>query len=230
MRIGIIGAGHVGGTLARRLAALGHEIFVANSREPGTLVALGRETGAMPVTAHEAAHRGEIVIVSVPMKSIRELPRDLFRGVADDVLVVETCNYYPQERDGRIDEIENGMPESAYVESHLGRSVVKAFNTIRAEYLMTKGRPRGDPRRIAMPMAGDDRKAKERIGRLIDELGFDAIDVGGLDESWRQQPGTGVYTADLDASAARRALADEQPGRKADFAFDGKARPLDFAA
>lgn len=205
MKIGIIGAGQIGGTLTRRLSALGHEVFVANSRGPATLAALAAETGASAVSVAQAARAGEVVVVTVPEVNVRNLPNDLFSGVPDDVVVVDTGNYYPR-RDGRIDEIEGGMTESRWVAHQLGRPVVKAFNTIRARHLLEFGRPAGSRGRIALPVAGDDDRAKAIVLGLINELGFDGVDAGGLDESWRQQPGTPVYGADLDADGARAAL------------------------
>src|SRR5262249_15558668 len=130
MRIGIIGAGQIGSTLTRRLAALGHEVFVANSRGPQTLAELAAETRATAVSATQAARAGELVVVAIPEKNIRTLPKDLFAGVPDDVVVVDTGNYFPA-RDGHIDDIETGMTESGWVERQLGRPVVKAFNNIR---------------------------------------------------------------------------------------------------
>lgn len=217
MKIGIIGAGQIGGTLTRRLRALGHEVYVANSRGPETLAGLAAETGAHAVTAKEAARSGEVVVVTIPQANIRKLPKDLFEGVPDSVVVVDTGNYYPRQRDGRIEEIEAGMPESRWVEGQLGRPVVKAFNNIYARHLMERGQPKGTPGRIALPVAGDDQRAKQVVMRLIDELGFDSVDAGGLDESWRQQPGTPVYTADLDAQGVRRALAEAGRERKPEF-------------
>jgi hypothetical protein len=213
MKIGIIGAGQIGGTLTRRLSALGHWVFVANSRGPATLADLAAETGATAVSAREAARSGEVVVVTIPEAKVRDLPRDLFAGVPDDVVVVDTGNYYPQQRDGRIDDIEAGVPDSRWVERQLGRPVIKAFNNIYARHLMDLGRPAGTPERIALPVAGDDAAAKAIVLGLIDELGFDGVDAGGLDESWRQQPGTPVYAADLDADGARRALAEAKPER-----------------
>src|SRR5687767_5262826 len=119
MRIGIIGAGNIGGTLARRLIALGHDVSIANSRGPETLAGLAKETGAKPVTAREAARAGEVVIVTIPQKNVARLPGDLFDGVPSDVVVVDTNNYYPQQRDGRIDAIENGSTESRWVSDTL---------------------------------------------------------------------------------------------------------------
>src|SRR5579872_5492616 len=126
MNIGIIGAGHIGGTLVRRFSALGHKVFVANSRGPDTLAALASETGATPVSIEEAAHSGEVVVVTIPLKNISQLPPNLFKQAAKDATVIDTCNYYPQQRDGRINTIENGMPESRYVEQQLKHPVIKA--------------------------------------------------------------------------------------------------------
>ena len=217
MKIGIIGAGQIGGTLARRFAALGHDVSIANSRGPATLAALAKETGARAVTVADAARAGDVVIVTIPMKNIPTLPRDLFTGVPDDVVVVDTGNYYPQERDGRIEPIENGTTESRWVAGHLGRPVVKAFNNIYARHLLERGRPRGAPGRIALPVAGDDPRAKAVVIRLLDELGFDGVDAGSLDQSWRQQPATPVYGTDFDAAGVRRALEGARPERTPAF-------------
>jgi predicted dinucleotide-binding enzyme len=216
MKIGIIGAGHIGGTLTRRLTALGHQVSVANSRGPQTLTDLAEETGATPVTSSEAARGNDLVIIAIPEGRVPELPADLFAGVPDDVVVVETGNYYPQ-RDGRIAGIEEGMPESRWVANQVGRPVIKAFNNIYARDLLEAGKPAGAPGRIALPVAGDDDAAKGLVLRLIDELGFDAVDAGGLDESWRQQPGTPVYATNLDAAGVRRALSEASPERPAEF-------------
>jgi len=206
MKIGIIGAGQIGGTLTRRLTALGHKVFVANSRGPESLRNLANETGATPVSVNEAARNGEIVIVTIPEKNIANLPRDLFKGVPDSVVLIDTGNYYPQNRDGRIEGIEQGETESRWVSQQLGRPVIKAFNTIRADHLLRLGRPKGSPDRIALPVAGDDSEAKGMVIKLLDDLGFDAVDAGGLDDSWKFQPGTPVYGADLNAERAKVAL------------------------
>ncbi|HWR53579.1 MAG TPA: NAD(P)-binding domain-containing protein [Bryobacteraceae bacterium] len=228
MKIGIIGAGQIGGTLTRRLTALGHQVFVANSRGPQTLADLAKETGATAVTVPEAARAGEIVVVTIPEANVPKLPKGLFSGVPDNVVVVDTGNYYPRQRDGRIDEIEAGMTESQWVARQLGRPVVKAFNNIYARHLMERGRPAGSPGRIALPVAGDDYAPKSVVLRLIDELGFDGVDAGTLDESWRQQPGTPVYTADLDAEGVRRALAEARRERTPEFTATPNS-PGDFA-
>ncbi|HEX8760784.1 MAG TPA: NADPH-dependent F420 reductase [Pseudonocardiaceae bacterium] len=212
MKIGIIGAGNIGGTLTRRLAALGHEVSVANSRGPETLRELAAETGATAVSVTDAARDKDVVVVTIPEKNIPDLPDDLFAG-AGDAVVVDTGNYYPQQRDGRIDAIEEGMVESRWVAQQLGRPVIKAFNNIYADHLRDNGHPAGTPGRIALPVAGDDERAKAVVMQLIDELGFDAVDAGSLDQSWRQQPGTPVYTTDLDTDGVRRALSQASPQR-----------------
>ena len=213
MKIGIIGAGQIGGTLTRRLSQLGHEVLVANSRGPSSITALAKETGAKAVTVQEAARAGNVVIVSIPEAKIRNLPTNLFEGVPGDVVVIDTGNYYPRERDGRIDEIEIGMPESRWVEKQLGRSVVKAFNTMNYKHLLELGRSAGAPGRLALPVAGDDARAKQVVLQLLNELGFDGVDDGGLDDSWRQQPGTPVYDKKLDSVGVRHALAEARKDR-----------------
>jgi predicted dinucleotide-binding enzyme len=228
MKIGIIGSGNIGGTLTRLLRRLGHQVFVANSHGPETLADLAAETGAKPVTVEQAARSGELVIVTIPERRITDLPAGLFQGVPDDVVVIDTGNYYPQQRDGRIDGIEAGMPESRWVERQLGRPVIKAFNNIYAGSLLRRGLPKGTPGRIALPVSGDDARAKELVLRLIDDLGFDGVDAGGLDESWRQQPGTPVYTKDFDAERVRRALAQATEERKPEWRATDES-PGDYA-
>jgi predicted dinucleotide-binding enzyme len=225
MNIGIIGAGHIGGTLTRRLTALGHTVFVANSRGPETLAALAAETGAKPVSVQEAARNGEVVVVTIPMKNIPKLPRGLFDGVPDSVVVIDTCNYYPQQRDGRIGAIEDGLQESRWVQQQLGRPVIKAFNNIYAQHLLERGKPAGTPGRIALPVAGDDQRAKAVVLQLVDELGFDGVDAGGLNESWRQQPGTPVYAQDYDAAGVQRALKQASQERTPEWRATGTGLP-----
>lgn len=206
MKIGIIGAGMIGGTLARRLASLGHEVVIANSRGPDTLRELAADAGATAVTVAEAAHGGEIVIVTIPQRAVADLPKDLFAGVPADVVVIDTGNYYPS-RDGSIPALVEGQPESAWVAEHLGRPVIKAFNNIYFKSLLEKGTAKGTTGRIALPVAGDPPDARAQVLRLVDELGFDPIDAGSIEESWRQQPGTPCYTKDLEAPQLKEALA-----------------------
>lgn len=213
MKIGIIGAGNIGGNLTRRLTDLGHEVRVANSRGPETLADLATETGATPVPVTEAAKDAQVVIVTIPEKNIPQLPADVLDGAAPGAAVIDTGNYYPKERDGQIAGIENGLTESRWVEQQIGHPVIKVFNGIYARSLLTKARPAGAEDRIALPVAGDDQAAKSVVLNLVDELGFDPVDAGGLDESWRQQPGTPVYGAELDAQGVRDALAKASPER-----------------
>jgi len=217
MKIGIIGAGNIGGNLTRRFTAAGHDVAVANSRGPQTLADLAVETGARAVAVEEAADGAELVVVTIPEKNVPTLPKGVLDGAAAGAVVVDTGNYYPQQRDGRIDAIEDGTPESVWVSEQLGQPVVKAFNNIFAQHLLDRGQPAGTPGRVALPVAGDDDSAKRKVIALMGEIGFDGIDAGSLAESWRQQPGTPVYTADLDADAVRKALAEASPERPADF-------------
>lgn len=229
MNIGIIGAGNIGGNLTRRFTAVGHQVFVANSRGPDTLKDLATETGATPVTVEHAAHSGDVVVVTIPEGHVPDLPAELFAGVPASVVVIDTGNYYPRERDGRIEPIEAGLPESRWVETQLHRPVIKAFNNIYAEHLLKFGKPAGTPGRFALPVAGDDPKAKAVVMRLVDEIGFDPVDAGGLDDSWRQQPGSPVYGPDLDVQGVRDALA--RASKKRTPQFTGSAQsPGSFEA
>jgi predicted dinucleotide-binding enzyme len=217
MRIGVIGVGNIGGTLARRLARLGHQVSIASSRGPESLTALAAEIGATPVSVVDAANAGEIVIISIPMKAVADLPRELFANVPSSVVVIDTGNYYPEFRDGRIAAIDRGMLESQWVAQQIGRPVIKAFNNILAKSLLEKGAPRGTTGRIALSVAGDSLDARATVLRLVDDLGFDPVDGGDLDNSWRQQPGTPAYCRDLDAPALQRALAEADRSRIAEY-------------
>jgi predicted dinucleotide-binding enzyme len=216
MRIGIIGAGNIGGTLTRRLTSLGHDVSVANSRGPETLAELAENTGATPATPDDAVRGAELVVVTIPMKAIPQLDGRMLDARADGAPIVDTGNYYPG-RDSRIAEIEDGTPESVWVSGQLSQPVIKAFNNIYAEHLLTLGKPAGSEARIALPVAGDNAQAKGKVMRLVDELGFDPVDAGPLEESWRQQPGSPCYAADLDADGLREALAAASPERPAEF-------------
>ena len=200
MNIGIIGAGYIGSTLAELLTRLGHTVAIANSRGPETLKAVAAKTGATPVTAHEAARSGEIVVVTIPLKNIPDLPKDLFEGVGEDVVVIDTSNYYPLLRDGRMAQFDGELTESEWVQQQLGRPVVKVFNNIMFSSLGSAGRPAGTPGRVGLPVAGDNAGDKQRVMALVNELGFEPVDGGSLHESWRQQPGTPVYCLDLPAA------------------------------
>jgi len=224
MRIGVIGSGSMGGTLARHLAQLGHRISIANSRGPESLIALAAEIGATPVSVVDAPKAAEIVIIAIPTKAVMDLPRGLFADVADGVAVIDTGNYHPELRDGRIDAIDRGMLDSQWVAQQIGCPVIKAFNNIFAKSLLEKGVPRGTKGRIALPVAGDSADAKAAVLRLVDDLGFDPVDGGDLDNSWRQQPGTRAYCRDLEAVPLRRALAEADRSRIAEQRAEEEAR------
>jgi predicted dinucleotide-binding enzyme len=197
MRIGIIGAGHIGGTLAGLFVMAGHEVAISNSRSPETLDALVGELGerARATTPEDAARYGEIVVVSIPFGRYREVP---IEGMAGKI-VIDTNNYYPQ-RDGHFAELDTDRTTSSeLLQAHLpGARVVKAFNAIRSDHLRDMGKASGASDRIAIPISGDDRSAKDTVAKLIDQIGFDAVDVGSLAQGGRRhQPGTPVYAADL---------------------------------
>lgn len=207
VKIAIIGAGNIGGNLTRRLAHLGHDVAVANSRGPATLSELASTTGARACDVSDVALDAQVVIVSIPEKNVPELPVGFLDGARPGVVVVDTGNYYPQQRDGRIAEIEEGMTESRWVATRIGVPVVKAFNGIYAANIIERARPAGDPERIALPVAGDEAEAKRLVMELVEGLGFDAVDAGSIDESWRQEPGSPVYGVTTDANGVRLALA-----------------------
>jgi len=223
MRVGIIGAGSMGGTLARHLARLRHQVSIANSRGPESLAALAAEVVATPVSVVDAVNTGDIVILAIPTKAVADLPRELFANVPKSVVVIDIGNYHPELRDGRIDAIERGMLDSQWVARQIGRPVIKAFNNILAKSLLEKGVPRGTPGRIALPVAGDPLDARAVVLRLVDDLGFDPVDGGDLDQSWRQQTGTPAYCRDLGPAALRRALAEADRSRIAEYRAEREA-------
>lgn len=199
MRIGIIGAGHIGGNLAQLLVRQGHQVLIANSRGPRTLAEVAQRTGTTPVDVADAPRDADVVIVTVPLRAVAELPKGLLDSAAPGVVVIDTNNYYPQ-RDGQIGPLDDGMTSARWVGEQLGHPVVKVFNNIVAQELLDRPTPPGTEGRRALPVAGDDQRAKAVVLELVDEIGFDAVDVGGLDESWRYQPGTPAYGPDVDAA------------------------------
>jgi hypothetical protein len=209
MNIAVVGAGKIGGTLVRQLSSAGHRISVANRRGPQHLANLATETGAQAATLADVAADARVVIISVPLAGIPELLGAGLRLPADAV-VIDTSNYVPHPRDGRIDELDNGAVESRWTERHLDHPIVKAFNTITAASLRDKPVPAGGPGRVALPIAGDDPTAKTVVIALAEQIGFAGVDAGRLDESWRQEPGTPVYTTDLGEDAIPTALASAE--------------------
>jgi len=206
LKIGIIGAGNIGGTLARHLAKIGHEIRIANSRGPQSLAAFASEISATAVTVTDAAAAADIVIISIPQPKIAQLPKGLFAAVPQNAAVIDTGNYYPSVRDSPIPAIDAGMLDSEWVARQIGRPVIKAFNNIGAQSLRERGLPPGAPGRIALSAAGDPGAGKALVLQLFNALGFDAVDTGLLEDSWRQEPGTPAYCRDLDAADLAAAL------------------------
>jgi len=205
MRIGLIGAGMIGGTIARLAVDRGHEVVLSNSRGPDTLADLVATLGphASAADPRGAAAAGDLVVVTIPLKHYRSVPVTELSGKT----VVDTNNYYP-ERDGRVAELDDARTTSSeLLAEHLaGARVVKAFNTIYFEHLATQGLPPGAPDRRALPIAGDDADAKHSVAHLIDEFGFDVVDAGPLPEGRRFQPGTPAYNVRLTADQLRTAL------------------------
>jgi predicted dinucleotide-binding enzyme len=204
MKIGILGAGNIGATLARKLAASGNEVKLANSKGPDTILDLAREVGATAVSKEEAVQGVEAIVLSIPFGRYPDLA-NLFNEVLTDVAVIDTSNYYPF-RDGAIAEVDDGKPESVWVSEQIGRPVVKAWNAVLAVTLAEMGQPNGASGRIAIPVAGDDPKVKATTMKLVKATGFDALDSGSLSDSWRQQPGTPAYCTELTTNQLKSAL------------------------
>lgn len=205
MRIGLIGSGNIGGTLARLLAGAGHEVVLANSRGPESLAGLVAEIGlaATAATPAGAAEAGEVVVVAIPFFRYPDLPAAELAGK----IVVDATNYYGG-RDGSFPEIESGATSSSELLARAlpGARVVKAFNTIHFRHLAADGVPTGTPGRRAIPIAGDDAGAKATVAALIDQLGFDAYDAGSLADGRRFDPGTPLFNVALTTDEVAAAL------------------------
>jgi predicted dinucleotide-binding enzyme len=205
--IGTIGAGHIGTAVARLSLAAGYDVVLSNSRGPETLADLAADLGerASADTAEGAATRGDLVVVTIPLKAIADVPVEPLAGK----IVVDTNNYYPA-RDGQVAELDDGTETSAgLLQRHLPTSkVVKAFNHIQSSQLESEGAPPGTPGRRALSVFGDDADARDTVSRWLDSLGYDVVDGGRLAESWRIEPGTPGYGPRNDDEGLRRALAD----------------------
>jgi predicted dinucleotide-binding enzyme len=211
--IGLIGAGHIGSQVARLAVEHGYDVVISNSRGPETLADLVAELGARAraATPAEAAAAGDIVVVTVPLKNYRDVPV----GPLGGKIVIDTNNYYP-DRDGQIPELDNeSTTTSELLQAHLPSSnVVKAFNHIYASQITTDGRPAGSANRRALAIAGNDTAARNAVARLLDEFGFDTVDIGPLSESWRIQRDTPGYGPRRNAVQLREDLAAaRRPGR-----------------
>ncbi len=178
MNIGIIGSGEMGICLASKFVKLGHAVSIANSRGPASLKQLTEDIGAEAATVEEAIKNKKVIVVSIPQKNVPDLPKDLFKQLPKDVVVIDTGNYYPSLRDGAIPALDQSGIDSLWVQEQLGIPVVKVFNSILATSLKELGRPKGEKNRIAIAVSGDDTKAKEVVFKLVEELGFDPFDMG----------------------------------------------------
>lgn len=211
MKIGILGAGAIGTTLARRLSEAGHEIKVANSRGPESISPDIVAAGARAVEAPDVVTDIDVLIISIPLSRVPEIT-PLITTLPAEAVIVDTSNYYPR-RDGRIQALEEGQVESLWVTEQLGRPVAKAWNAIPAESFANNAKPAGDPDRIAIPVAADRDHDKQVAMALVEETGFDAVDAGSLVDSWRQQPGAPTYCTNLTRQEIPNALAAAEKAR-----------------
>lgn len=205
MNIGVIGAGFIGRAVAQLALAAGHEVMLSNSRGPQTMSSvLSGIPGVQVGRAEDAAKFGELVLIAIPLEHYRAVLPQWLEGKT----VMDANNYYPQ-RDGHIPVLDRfETTTSRLLADHLPHAhVVKVFNAIFAPELTQDARPHGATDRRALPVAADDAAAKEQVIRLLDELGFDAVDAGGLDESWRFERAKPAYCVRLDQHALKAALA-----------------------
>ncbi|MFT8318554.1 MAG: NAD(P)-binding domain-containing protein [Sporolactobacillus sp.] len=205
MKIGFIGSGHIGSTLAKCLIQAGHSVIMSNSRGPETLASLVDELGpqATAASAEQAAREGEIVVVTVPLFALEKVPVAPLAGKT----IIDTMNYYPG-RDGKIAELEKGSTTTCELTAkHLPDShIVKAFNSIYAAEIATTAKPKADSERRTLPIAGDDADAKAAVTALINQIGFDVYDAGPLHEGFRFQNGTPAYCARADREQLKQLL------------------------
>jgi 8-hydroxy-5-deazaflavin:NADPH oxidoreductase len=217
MRIGIIGAGEIGSTLVRQYRNAGHVVKVANSGGMEKLKSITDETGAKGVLVKDVVVDVDVIVISIPFFAVGNLPVGLFDKVTDETPIVDTCNYYPIVS-GVIPHVEHGMHESVWVSKQIGRPVVKAYNSIFYRSLVHSGLPQGHESRVALPIAGDNKKSKQLVANLINDSGFDCYDYGLLEDSWRQEPGSPVYCTDLCLEQLKKSIVKSKkellPGRR----------------
>ncbi|WMI62061.1 NAD(P)-binding domain-containing protein (plasmid) [Streptomyces rochei] len=206
MKITVIGAGAIGGNLAAKLAAAGHDVQVADARGPEAIRAEVLESGARAADLAEAVQGRDVIVLSIPFGVAGQLA-DLFATVPDETVVIDTSNYYPGMLSEPIEAVENGQVESVWNAEQLGRPVIKAWNAALAGTQQTRGVPAGTPGRIAIPVAGDSEEAKRIAMQLVDDTGFDPYDAGPLADSWRQQPNGPAYCTELTLDELPAALA-----------------------
>jgi len=211
MKIGIVGTGSIGSLLAEKLSGAGHQIKVTNTRAMSELEKIAASLGASAATIHEVVKDVDAIIFSMPFNAYKDLPKDLLKEVPQDVVVMDTSNYYPF-RDGAIPELEQ-ISESEYISGILNRPLVKVFNNMLEGTLKYKGKIAGAEARVAISIAGDNPEHKKVVAELVDLTGFDTVDAGSLAESWRQQPGTPAYCTELNEAELKQALANAEKGK-----------------
>ncbi|MGY1969051.1 NADPH-dependent F420 reductase [Nocardia gipuzkoensis] len=211
MKTGLLGVGRIGKTLSRKLSTAGHDVKVANSRGPETIDATVLATGARAVPASEAVKDVDVVIISIPLDRVPDIA-PLLAGLPAETVVIDTSNYIPG-RDSQIAAIEAGQVESLWAAEQLGRSIVKAWNSIGSGSFALKGTPPGTEDRIAIPVAADNDGERAVGMALVEDTGFDGFDAGPLAQSWRQQPGAPTYCTDLTRDEMPAALARAEAAR-----------------
>ncbi|MCQ6269342.1 NAD(P)-binding domain-containing protein [Pseudarthrobacter sp. R1] len=211
MKISVIGAGAIGGNLARLLSEAAHDVLIVDARGPEIAATRVLPSGARAVDPEAAIDDRDVIILSIPFAKQPELA-DLLTKAAAETVIVDTSNYYPF-MNGSVEAVDNGQVESVWSEEQLGRPIVKAWNAALAATQQTRGRPAGAADRIAIPVAADSDVARRTVMQLVDDTGFDPFDAGVLAESWRQQPGTPAYCTELNFVELGQALAAAEKGK-----------------
>jgi len=211
MTVGIIGTGSIGSLLAEKLSKAGHQIKVTNTRSMPELEKIAASLGASAATIDEVIKDVDAIIFSMPFNAYINLPKNLLNEVPQDVVVMDTSNYYPF-RDGEVPELAQ-ISESEYISKILNRLLIKVFNNMLEGTLKYKGKTAGEEARVAISIAGDNQEHKKVVAQLVDIIGFDTVDAGSLAESWRQQPGTPAYCTELNEAELKEALANAEKGK-----------------
>ena len=211
MKIGILGTGSIGSTLAEKLSHAGHQVKVTNTRDMAELQKIATRLGAAAATIEDVVKDVDVIIFSIPFNAYKDLPKNLLQDVPEEVVIMDTSNYYPL-RDGELPGLQ-GKTESEYISETLGRPVIKAFNNILAYTFKHKGKAANEEGRIAISIAGDNEAHKKVAAEIVDITGFDTVDGGSLADSWRQEPGTPAYCTELNTAELQEALQKAEKGK-----------------
>jgi 8-hydroxy-5-deazaflavin:NADPH oxidoreductase len=210
--IGFIGTGHIGAQIARAVTAAGYDVILSNAHDPGDLATLVAELGdrASAAAVEEAAAAADLVVVAVPIRAFSSLP---VAPLAEKVVMV-TSNYN-RDREGAVPALDNGETTvPGLLQAHLpGAHVVRAFSHISSAEITTAGKPAGTPHRRALAIAGDDQAAKNTVTAIYDAVGFDTLDLGGLDEAWRVDRGQPAFIAHQDLAQLKANVDRADRGR-----------------